>query len=113
MALISRKNLILSAVTYKDEFKVFAHAFGKWNFAQERRESYRSGDMKFNFTEMENAEETLKIQHRNAVYSAINKLYALDRAYFKTERRHVVAKLENFDMMVQALEEVDAFLKAV
>ena len=105
-------NLKLSAVLFTQKFMDFSHYYGNFSKAEKYYDSYKDGNRDFNTAEMENPEEELQKRFKNSVHRAIDKLIVLDRAFFKSEKVHIIAKLECFDDYVEVLHEIAAFANA-
>lgn len=112
MSKLSKQNFKLSAVLETKKFMDFSHYYGNFSKAEKYYDSYKDGNRSFSTAEMENPEEELKNRYIESVHRAINKLFVLDRAFFKTEGVHIVAKLECFDDYVEVLHEIAAFANA-
>lgn len=105
--LISKANFKLSSISNTKEFMVFAHFYGICKNAQNKNEKYLSGIRNFDFAELSDPERQLQEQYEKTVKLAINKLFTLDRAYFKNSGEHICCRLENFSDFQEALREID------
>lgn len=110
MSKISIQNLKLSAVLELEKFMNFSHYYGLYNNAEKKLVAYKSGNASFEIAEMMHPEEELQEMYTTSVHRAINKLFVLDRAFFKREGAHIVAKLDNFEDYVEVLEAIQVFV---
>ncbi len=109
---IAFTNLKLSALLETAKFMKFAHYYGIYKKAEKRYEDFKSGIVTFSTVELTNPEEELRQMYIDAVHRAINKLFVLDKAFYRTEKVHIVTRLENFNECLEALREVEEFASA-
>lgn len=108
---VSKKNLILAGVMFKEDAKNFSHAFLIWSKMAHLKECYEAGDVSFSIAEMDSPSEEISAKYVNSVHAACRSLFLLDRKFYMSEHLHIVCRLENLEDMVNALEEIEAFLE--
>lgn len=110
--LVSKTNFRLAAVDCMTEFATFAHFFGLYEKAAERKEAYENGVATFSVVEFEDPKAVLQKRYEQAAKAAIDKLFVLNHKYHKKNGENIVCYLENFADYIKALDEIEAFLMA-
>lgn len=113
---VSIRNFKAACIMYPKEAQIFIHFFMTWYKAKKRKASYLAGEKTFSFYA---AEESASwgpdwplYKYRQATELAANKLFKLDKVFFKSEHLHFVKRLETFSDMETALEEIEQLLDA-